>query len=122
MKKRKKGVYRSVPVPPELLDALNLVHGLREGKNKKRKQQMWPWSRSTAWRRVKKIMEAAGIEGVHASPKGLRHGFGVACAMRGISLNMIQKWFGHADIRTTAIYTNALGEEEQKLAARLWET
>ena len=30
LKKRRRGVYRAVPVPPGLLDQLNLVHGLRE--------------------------------------------------------------------------------------------
>jgi hypothetical protein len=30
LKKRRRGVYRAVPVPPELLDALDMVHGIRE--------------------------------------------------------------------------------------------
>ena len=30
LKKRCGGVYRPVPVPPELLDTLDLVHGVRE--------------------------------------------------------------------------------------------
>ena len=30
LKKRRRGVYRAVPVPPGLLDQLDLVHGLRE--------------------------------------------------------------------------------------------
>src|SRR5207248_9046715 len=30
LKKRRTGIYRSVPVPPALLDALDLVHGIRE--------------------------------------------------------------------------------------------
>jgi integrase/recombinase XerD len=29
LKKRRKGVYRAIPVPPLLLDALDLVHDLR---------------------------------------------------------------------------------------------
>ena len=34
LKKRRKGVYRAVPVPPELLDALDLVHGIREAQRR----------------------------------------------------------------------------------------
>jgi hypothetical protein len=65
--------------------------------------------------------EAAGIEeGPHACPKGLRHGFGVAAVSKGIALNMVQKWLGHAQLTTTAIYANAVGEEEQSIAARMW--
>ena len=30
LKKRRSGVYRAVPVPPELLEALDLVHGICE--------------------------------------------------------------------------------------------
>jgi integrase/recombinase XerD len=30
LKKRRTGIFRSVPVPPALLDALDLVHGIRE--------------------------------------------------------------------------------------------
>jgi site-specific recombinase XerD len=50
----------------------------------------------------------------------LRHGFGVAAVSKGIALNMVQKWLGHSQLTTTAIYANAVGEEEQSIAARLW--
>jgi integrase/recombinase XerD len=36
--------------------------------------------------------------------------------IRGIALNMVQKWLGHAQLTTTAIYA----EEEQSIAARMW--
>jgi hypothetical protein len=32
-----------------------------------------------------------------------------------------KKWLGHARLETTAIYLDVSGEEERKLAARLWE-
>ena len=121
LKRRKQGIFRSVPVPSSLLDALDLVHGLREKSGKERKQRIWEWSRSTAWRRVKEVMEAAGLEGIKATPKGLRHGFGIACNQKEVQLNMAQKWLGHANIKTTAIYSNAVGKEERKVAQRLWE-
>jgi integrase/recombinase XerD len=54
------------------------------------------------------------------SPKGLRHGFGVAAVSAGIPLNLVQKWLGHAQLTTTAIYADAVGEEEQSIAARMW--
>ena len=122
LKKRRTGVYRAVPVPPELLDALDLVHGLREAQRRgTAKALLWPWSRMTAFRRVQGVIAAAGIpDGPHACPKGLRHGFGVQAVSRGIALNMVQKWLGHAQLTTTAIYANAVGEEEQSIAARMW--
>jgi integrase/recombinase XerD len=123
LKKRKRGVFRAVPVPPDLLDMLDLVHGIREAQRRGEDAQalLWPWSRMTAWRRVQEVIETAGIaEGPHACPKGLRHGFGVQAVSRGIALNMVQKWLGHAQLTTTAIYANAVGEEEQSIAARMW--
>jgi integrase/recombinase XerD len=43
----------------------------------------------------REVMEAAGIAGQQASPKGLRHGFGVACIEKG---NLLQRWLGHAQL------------------------
>ncbi len=123
LKKRRTGIYRAVPVPPALLDALDLVHGIREQQGRRGNGQgvlLWPWSRMSGWRAVHGVMEAAGLDGVHASPKGLRHGFGVAAVSAGIPLNMVQKWLGHAQLSTTAIYADAVGAEEQTIAARMW--
>ncbi len=123
LKKRRSGIYRSVPVPPALLEALDLVHRVRELQGKRgrgRDLQLWPWSRMTGWRAVHAVMEAAELDGAHASPKGLRHGFGVAAVLAGIPLNLVQKWLGHAQISTTAIYADAVGAEEQDIASRMW--
>ena len=123
LKKRRDGVYRSVPVPPSLLEALDMVHGIREQQSSKgrgRGVQLWPWSRMTGWRAVHDVMVAARLEGPHASPKGLRHGFGVAAISAGIPLNMVQKWLGHAQLTTTAIYADAVGAEEKDIARRMW--
>ena len=74
----------------------------------------------TADRRVQEVIAAAGTpDSPHACPKGLRHGFGVQAVSRGIALNMVQKWLGHAQLTTTAVYANAVGEE-QSIAARMW--
>ncbi len=122
LKKRRRGVYRAVPVPPAYLDALDLVHDLRERqRGRGRKELIWGWERTTAWRRVKEVMEAAELgEGPHVSPKGLRHGFGVAAVSAGIPLNLVQKWLGHAQLSTTAIYADAVGAEEKNIASRMW--
>ena len=123
LKKRRRGLYRAVPVPAAVLDALDLVHGLREAQRARdggRSIQLWPWGRATAWRRVHEVMAMAGISGPQASPKGLRHGFGVAAVQAGIPLNMVQKWLGHAQLSTTAIYADAVGAEEQAIAERMW--
>jgi integrase len=122
LKKRTRGVFRTVPVPDATLDLLAMVHGLRERKKGKQKPEaLWPWSRATAWRRVLEVMDAAKIKGgPHKCPKGLRHGYGVHAISNNIPLNMLSKWMGHASLEVTAIYANALGEEQRNIAARMW--
>lgn len=51
----------------------------------------------------------------HASPKGLRLSFRVAAVSAGIPLNLVQKWQGHAQLTTTAIYAKAVGKENRLL-------
>src|SRR5262245_14837717 len=46
-KKRRPGLYRAVPVPATLLDALDLVHGLRD---RATRTQLWTWSLKTAYK------------------------------------------------------------------------
>jgi len=82
---------------------------------------LWNWSRRTATRRAAEVMQSAGIEYPQASAKDLRHAFAIECLQRDIPLNLVSKWLGHASLINTAIYANALGEEERTIAARLWE-
>ncbi len=80
LKKRRRGVYRTVPVPPAVIDALNLSHAIKEAQNSKDgggRTAFWPFSRTSAWRYVQQVLNRGGLKGPQASPKGLRHGFGV---------------------------------------------
>ncbi len=102
-----------------------MVHGISEAQKRPDghdlDRTLWPWSRTTAWRRVCEVMNAASIQdGPHKCPKGLRHGYGVAALAAAIPLNMLQKWMGHSRMETTAIYGNAIGQEQQQIAARMW--
>lgn len=70
---------------------------------------------------MKTVMDAAEISrGQHATPKGLRHGFGVHAVRAGVPLNLVQRWMGHASMTTTAIYLQVVGAEERELAERMW--
>ena len=125
LKKRRKGVYRAVPVPPVLLDTLDMVHGLKEIQRRANRreldQPLWSWSRTTAWRRVVAVMKQADIAaGPHRVPKGLRHGYAINAVTKGVPLHMLSKWMGHSILEITAIYANAMGEEQQAIAARMW--
>lgn len=124
LKKRRTGVFRAVPVPDDLLRKLVACHELIRAQADPclSEQRLWLWSRTTAWGYVKTIMAAAGIPKKQAMPKALRHAFGVGGTMAGVPLNLIQRWMGHSRIETTAIYANAVGDEELALAERMWKT
>ena len=113
LKRRKQGVVREVPVPLEVFTALRKC-AVGRG------QRLIEWHRATAWRRVCAVLDEAGVLGTQAMPKGLRHGFGVNAVRCGVPLNLLAKWMGHADIKTTAIYANATGPEERSIAAKMW--
>ena len=129
LKKRKdttgqqKVVFRAVPVPPEFLDTLNTAHGIREAQKSRRKAAapIWDLSRVRIWQIVKGVMIEARIpDAPHRSPKGLCHGFGINATVNGVPLHMVQRWMGNAQLSTTAIYADAVGKEEQDIAARMW--
>ncbi len=118
LKKRTKFAVREIPVPIQVIQALDEAHHLGEIDADRR---LWEMGRTTAWRAVKSVMIAAGItQRKAATAKGLRHGFGVRAVQRGVPLNLIQRWMGHADISTTAIYTDVQGPEEREIAERMW--
>jgi integrase/recombinase XerD len=122
LKRRQRGIIRAVPVPLKLFDLLDAVHNFRTAQlNPTRAgERLWPWSRTTAWRRVKEVMRRAGEPDYVSHPKALRHAFGAEATLKMISPLLVQKWMGHARIETTQIYTALVGPEERSLARVTW--
>lgn len=123
LKKRKRGVYRPVPVPSAFLDTLNMVHDIKAAQKRRDRGKgvfLWTCARNTAWRHVADVMKAAKVKGPHATPKGLRHGFGIKAVTSGVPLNTLQQLLGHAQLATTAIYADAMGTEKRQLVERMW--
>ena len=147
--KRRAFHMREIPIPPQLVSALcDHIHCRKGGplalsKTKTPEKAypetenqffpksqintaLWqneegdPINRITAYRWIKEIMREANIHGACASPKGLRHGFGIHAVSSGVPLTLVSKWMGHSSIKTTAIYTNAVGREEREMAGRMW--
>lgn len=122
LKRRKRGVVRQVPLPKDILRELNRVFRLRFLQHDPflANKRLWTWSRTTAWRHVKAVMAAARVNGTPAVPKGLRHGFGVNAFQANVPPHLVQRWLGHASLRTTSIYGDVMGPEERSFAARMW--
>ncbi len=123
LKQRDRIIHRAVPVPDSTLDALDLVHRVRKAQRSKDrgiKTPLWSWGRTQATKHICYVMAQADITGEHASPKGLRHGFGVRASAETRNPRLVQKWLGHRNLETTAIYMDAVGDEERELASRMW--
>jgi len=122
--KRCKHSMREVPLPPFLMAALDRHFGLvRMQRNPETAfRRLWPWSRVTGWRLIKRVMRRCDIVGRSACPRGLRHSVGVHTLQTGVPLNITQRWLGHARISTTAIYADASGPEERAFAERFWRS
>ncbi len=101
---------------------MKLVHSIQKRQRQKtgKTALLWPISRTMAWKHVKKVMTLADIHGDHATPKGLRHGFGVRMAQKTRNPRLIQKLLGHKYLETTAIYMDLVGEEERAEVIGAW--
>jgi integrase/recombinase XerD len=121
--KRRRHAVREIPIPPELATELDACFDLQ-----KRQQdvthtgeRLWTFHRVTGWRLIKCVMESADIRGIRATPRGLRHAFGVGTLAAGVPLNIVQRLLGHSSIKTTTIYTEACGPDEKAIVARFWD-
>jgi integrase len=73
-----------------------------------------PLERSHVSKRFKRTLKRAGVRDVRFHD--LRHTFGTRCAAAGVPLRTLQAWMGHADIKTTMVYTHyAPGANEAEL-------
>nr|WP_321361390.1 site-specific integrase [uncultured Hyphomonas sp.] len=115
--------FRIIPLPDPFIKRLEAAHGIKAAQAKGcEAQPLWSFCRTTAWRRMRSVMWTAKISGIRATGRGLRHAFGVQAVMGNVPLPMIQKWLGHANLHTTAIYLNASGPEDRAVARRMWKT
>lgn len=116
-------LFRAVPMPHQILSELDKTHDIRKARRISHAldRRLWSWCRTTAWKRVKEVMHAADINGLHACPKGLRHGFAIGALLSGVPEITLKNMLGHARIETTMIYSEAIGAEARSIAKRMWE-
>jgi integrase len=62
--------------------------------------------------RFKRALKAAGVRPVRFHD--LRHTFGTRMAAEGVATRRLQEWMGHADIKTTQIYTDYEPRDDEK--------
>ena len=118
LKKRRRGIYREIPVSLQWMKSA--VRLLSSHQRRHHEASIWGFSERTGYRAVKTVMKIAGIQGIHATPRGLRHAFGVFHACHKTNPKLIQDWMGHASLETTLIYLDAQGKEARDAAKIAW--
>tara|TARA_B100000780_G_C21087225_1_gene438052 strand:- start:1106 stop:1429 length:324 start_codon:yes stop_codon:yes gene_type:complete len=107
-----------------LAEKLDLVFNLRKNQSiKQGGDSLWPMSRPTAYRLVKRVMARAKIKGPQATGKGCRHSFGVAMvtAAKPLPIHILAKAMGLSSTKTTEIYLQVIRQEERGLFLAAWE-
>ena len=118
--KRRKTIYRFVPLPDQFLTRLDDVHRIKDVQKRSSGKLIWNMGRTTAWRAIASVMEKAEIAGLQATPKGLRHSFVIYHQQLNTPDHMIQNWLGWASRDMMEVYGRAVGKEERNFAKRLW--
>jgi integrase len=119
--KQRASRVREIRIPPDLMQRLERLFSLRAIQSGPcANRRLWRFCRQTAWRFIKRACASVQIPGRRASPRGLRHAFGVRAMQQGIYMHITQRWLGHARLTTTAIYMSVCGPDEMAFAEQFW--
>jgi integrase len=98
LQQRREPDMRRVPAPSALIELFGRLQASRLGDLPA--SRIWTWSRITAWRRVRRVFEAAGITGASAFPQALRISFAQQALEAGVPVAMVCRWLGVAALQT----------------------
>jgi integrase/recombinase XerD len=120
--KRRRVVIRAVPMPRNLFLYLDEMHQYQKARKdvEGATRPLWAFSRTTAWRRVKQVMKRTSVPSYLTTSRAVRHAFGAEASDKRIVLTLIKEWMGHANIKTTEIYTRLVGQQEREQARLTW--
>jgi len=120
LKKRDEYHERLIYLPPSFLTIIkNYIKILNKTENHSNRT-VWPFTRQTGDRYVKKIMLNAGLNEVKVSAITLRHSFAINALQKGVPITILKEFMGHESIETTNIYTQFGSFEQKQFAMKMW--
>jgi integrase len=108
---------RTVPLAWDVAEALSVARGKPEGLVFPAKDGGHLAS-TNLYRAFRRVGAAVGL-GDQLHPHLTRHTFATRAAERGVPIHVLQRWMGHADIRTTRRYLHAAPNEGAEFIDRL---
>lgn len=114
----KRNKERRIPLNQETADTLRKYIEYLKLKTTKPIKELFPYSYSTLWYRIKKIAKRVGME-YAVSPHTFRHGFGTELLAQGEDIRVINELMGHASMNTTKRYTKVKPEGAKRAVNKL---
>jgi integrase/recombinase XerD len=104
----KRGTQRAVPLPPQVLDAVQqfvITNDKKEWLFTSTETSEKPLTRQQCWNIVKDAVLKAGIT-KDISPHSLRHSLATHFLGRGMDVRSLQVFLGHQSVDTVEVYTH----------------
>ena len=108
LKRHATGTGRTLPIQDSLKGDIGAYIAM---KGLKKDDDLFLFTRQTAYLIVRDAVTATGIETDCAHPHVFRHSFAVHCILSGVPVVVLQQWLGHANIQNTLIYLQVLGRD-----------
>ena len=103
--KKKKKTYRTLPLHPDLKEAL-MQYFLEFHIDTKSEDPLFPIRRQTVDEYLGEIERSVGIK---VNAHKFRHTFAVKALLDGVPINVLQKWLAHSSLAMTTVYADVLG-------------
>lgn len=103
--KKKKKAYRTLPLHPDLKDAI-MQYFLDLHIDTKSETPLFPIRRQSVDEYLDKIERSVDIK---VNAHKFRHTFAVKALIDGVPINVLQKWLAHSSLAMTTVYADVLG-------------
>ena len=103
--KKNKKTYRTLPLHPDLKDAI-MQYFLESHIDTKSEDPLFMIRRQSVDEYLDKIESSVGIK---VNAHKFRHTFAVKALLDGVPINVLQKWLAHSSLAMTTVYADVLG-------------
>lgn len=112
-------VERMIPIPDDLVAELMAYMHTSSMKGSDTSELIFPWTRMTLLRIVRKACSMAGIEDERAHPHTFRHSYAVHLIRNQVPITVVKELLGHSNIASTLIYLRIVQPDKKIILDRV---